>query len=142
MSKSLYLVRWLGKAGHRVILFETPKYWCSGARFSRYVDAFYTVSDFREDNGKKYRADILAIARKHKIDWWIPACSPASENFDSLVADDLRRELDAKVLHLSSKYLETYQNKHTFCELVGQMGLTTPETFICSSDEDAIKVNE
>ena len=48
------------------------------------------------------------IARKHNVDWWIPACSPASENIDSLVADELRRELDAKVLHLSSKYLDTF----------------------------------
>lgn len=90
MSKSLYLIRWLGEAGHDVILYETPKYWCSGSRFSRHVKAFYTVSDPSEDEGKKYRAEILEIAKKHKIDWFIPACSPASENVDSFVADDLR----------------------------------------------------
>ena len=142
MSKSLYLIRWLGEAGHKVILYETPKYWCSGSRFSKYVHAFYTVSDFREDEGKKYRQELLEIAKRHQIDWFIPACSPASENIDSFVADDLRSELNCKVLHLASKYLETYQNKHMFCELVGNLGLKTPRSFIVHSDEDALKINK
>ena len=142
MSKSLYLIRWLGEAGHKVILYETPKYWCSGSRFSKYVETFYMVSDFREDEGKKYRQEILEIAKRHNIDWFIPACSPASENIDSFVADDLRSELDCKVLHLASKHLDTFQNKHQFCELVGKLGLKTPRSFIVNSDEEAIRVNK
>ena len=108
MAKSLYLIRWLGEAGHEVILFETRKYWCSGSRFSRHVKAFYTVSDPSDDEGKKYRTEILEIAERHRIDWFIPCCSPASENIDSFVADDLRSKLNAKVLHLASKYLDTF----------------------------------
>ena len=108
MSKSLYFVRWLGQAGHKIILIETPKYWCAGTRYSKYVDKFYTVSDLKGDGGKAYRRDIMEIAKRHEIDWFIPVCSPASEVVDSQVADDLRAAVNAKVLHLGSKYIETY----------------------------------
>ena len=44
MYKSAMLVKWLGKAGYRIILVETEKFWCSGTRFSKYVDEFHTVA--------------------------------------------------------------------------------------------------
>ena len=51
MSKSLYFVRWFGQAGHKIILIETPKYWCAGTRHSKYVHKFYTVSDIKGTDG-------------------------------------------------------------------------------------------
>jgi len=47
MAKSLFVARALWGAGHRLVLVETEKYWCSGSRLSRAVWASATVPDPR-----------------------------------------------------------------------------------------------
>jgi hypothetical protein len=48
-TKALQLARSFHKAGHRVILVETHKYWLTGHRYSWAVDRFYTVPNPQTD---------------------------------------------------------------------------------------------
>ena len=94
MYKSAMFVKWLGKAGYRIILVETEKFWCSGTRFSKYVEKFYTVS-CAINKPDQYVSDMLAICKNHKADWFIPACAPATEKLDSIVASFCSSESDS-----------------------------------------------
>ena len=77
MAKSLLVTRCLWRQGHRVVLAETPRYWCSGARFSRSVWKFETIS---EDN---YVQDVIDLVRKHNIDIFLPVQSPVAVFLDA-----------------------------------------------------------
>lgn len=88
MYKSTMLVRWFGKAGYNIILVETEKFWCSGSRFSKYVNKFYTVS-CAMSKPDQYVSDIIDICKKHKCDWFIPACAPATEVLDAVIGKKL-----------------------------------------------------
>ena len=83
MTKALQLARSFYAAGNRVVLIETDKYWLTGHRFSRAVDAFYTVPAPQKDP-EAYIKALVSIAKKENIDVYIPVCSPISSYYDSL----------------------------------------------------------
>lgn len=143
MSKSLYMVRWFGEAGHKVILCETPRYWCSGARFSKYVTNFYTVTDFKEDQ-EKYIDDMMKIIKKHNVDMYIPVCSPASEAIEAEIATKIKsiKNLNVEVLHLSSDLIYDFQDKHKFSEIIDKYGCYGPQTSLVKSEKEALELNQ
>jgi hypothetical protein len=140
MTKSLHFVRWFAKAGYRVVLVETPKYWHVGARFSRGVAAFYTVTDPRQDP-KKYVADLVEVAKKEKASFFVPVSSPVASVFDS-EAKVLMAESGCRGLHFDPKICNILDNKHTFCEWArSELGLRTPESFLLTSNADVRELN-
>jgi len=86
MAKSLNIARALWRAGHRVVLVETDKYWCSGSRLSKAVWAFDTVSDPRvgADGGAAYLADLQRVFEEHGCDTFLPVSSPFSAHYDAM----------------------------------------------------------
>jgi hypothetical protein len=140
MTKSLHFVRWFAKAGYRVVLVETPKYWHIGARFSRGVAAFYTVPDPREDP-EKYVEGLVAVAKKEKASFFVPVSSPVASVFDS-EAKVLMAEFGCRGLHFDPEICNILDNKHTFCEWArSTLGLRTPESFLLTSNADARNLN-
>ena len=89
MSKALHAARALWRAGHRVILVETDKYWCSGSRLSRAVTAFDTVTCPRVD-GKAYLADLQRVFDAHACDTFFPVSSPFSAHYDAMFLRSLK----------------------------------------------------
>ena len=118
-------VRWFGRAGYKVILIETEMFWCSGAKFSKYVDKFYTVSDAIK-YPKQYKTDILNICKRHNVDWFIPVCAPATEQLDSEIATELKKQ-NVKVLHAPADKFESLNNKYLFSKLCRDIGLSVPD---------------
>merc|ERR1719463_60323 len=140
MTKSLHFVRWFAQAGYRVVLVETPKYWHVGARFSRGVAAFYTVTDPREDP-EKYVADLVEVAKKEKASFFVPVSSPVASVFDS-EAKMLMEKFGCRGLHFDPKICNILDNKHTFCEWArSELGLRTPESFLLTSNADVRELN-
>jgi carbamoylphosphate synthase large subunit len=139
MSKACMFVRWFGRAGYKVILIETEKFWCSGTRFSKYVHKFYTVSDAIKFP-KQYKQDILEICKRHNIDMFIPVCAPATEQLDSEITTELMRN-GIKTLHAPSDKFESLNNKYLFSELCREMRLSVPEFHLMESDDDVYKLN-
>eukprot|EP00585_Thalassiosira_rotula_P007485 CAMPEP_0196143064 /NCGR_PEP_ID=MMETSP0910-20130528/12595_1 /TAXON_ID=49265 /ORGANISM="Thalassiosira rotula, Strain GSO102" /LENGTH=725 /DNA_ID=CAMNT_0041404457 /DNA_START=72 /DNA_END=2249 /DNA_ORIENTATION=+ len=86
MAKSLYIARALWRAGHRVVLVETDKYWCSGSRLSKAVSTFDTVADPRvsADSGDAYLADLQRVFEEHGCDTFLPVSSPFSAHCDAM----------------------------------------------------------
>jgi hypothetical protein len=140
MTKSLHFVRWFARAGYRVVLVETPKYWHVGARFSRGVAAFYTVPDPREDSAA-YVAGLVEVAKKEKASFFVPVSSPVASVFDS-EAKVLMEEFGCRGLHFDPKICNILDNKHTFCEWArSSLGLRTPESFLLKSNADVRSLN-
>merc|ERR1712176_761776 len=83
MAKALHAARALWRAGHRVVLVETDKYWCSGSRLSRAITAFATVTDPRVD-GSAYLADLKRVFDAHGCDTFLPVSSPFSAHYDAI----------------------------------------------------------
>jgi hypothetical protein len=65
MTKALQLARSFDRAGHRVILIESHKYWLTGHRFSWAVDRFYTVPN---PQAKNYIDALLEIVKQEGVD--------------------------------------------------------------------------
>ena len=88
MGKSLHFERWMWKNGYKVVLVETEKYCYPGSRWSRAVTIFETVTCPRV-NSRKYVTDLVDVAVRHKVDYFIPVSSPIA----SLICRTARQSL-------------------------------------------------
>ncbi len=124
MTKALQLARSFARAGHRVILIETPKYWLVGHRFSNAVDLFLTVPD---PDHPDYASALLEIVRREKVDVYVPVCSPVASHFDSLAVPTLAPHCE--VLHAPPDQIELLDDKFQFAKTAESFGLAAPKSF-------------
>jgi len=139
MSKSLHFARWFWKNGYKVVMVETEKYRFVGPRWSRAVTHFETVTCPRA-NPKQYVEDLVNIAEKYDVDYFVPVSSPVSALHDSEAKPKLK-ELGCQVLHFNLEMTEILDDKHKFCDYANKLGLDTPTTFCVSSDNMARELN-
>ena len=126
MTKTLQLARSFYAAGHRVVLIETDKYWLTGHRFSRAVDAFYTVPA-PQKNPEAYIQALVSIAKKENIDVYIPVCSPISSYYDSLAKPALAG--CCEVFHFDSDTTKMLDDKFAFAQTAQSFGLSVPKSY-------------
>ena len=123
MTKALQLCRSFHAAGHRVVLVESSKYWLTGHRFSRAVDAFHTVPDPADP---AYADALLEVVRREAVDVYVPVCSPASSRYDARAKAVLSEHCE--VLHLDPDLLEQVDDKYEFARAAAALGLPVPDT--------------
>ena len=120
MSKSLHFARWFWKNGYKVVMVETEKYRFTGSRWSRAVTYFETVACPRIDSDK-YVNDLVKIAEKYKVDYFIPISSPVSSIPDSKAKIKLTK-LGCRVFHFNLDMTEILDDKHKFCKFAKTLG--------------------
>lgn len=165
MSKALHAARSLWRAGHRVVLVETDKYWCSGSRLSRAVAAFDTVTCPRID-GKAYLADLKRVFDANGCDTFLPVSSPFSAHYDAMFLRSLQQaeaseakggfenktdsssDLSLKVgrnLHFRPTMCDILDDKHSFSsfctDYLGLSELMLPSYRMCS-DAQVLELNK
>jgi hypothetical protein len=133
MTKALQLARSFHRAGHRVVLVETHKYWLTGHRYSWAVDQFYTVPDPQAAN---YSSALLEIVQREKVDVYIPVCSPVSSYYDALAKKTLAAH--CTVLHLDLATLQRLDNKYEFATAAKMLGLLAPQSYLITSPQQVI----
>ena len=126
MTKALQLARSFYAAGHRVVLIETDKYWLTGHRFSRAVDAFYTVPAPQKDP-EAYIQALVNIAKQENIDVYIPVCSPISSYYDSLAKPALAG--CCEVFHFDADITKMLDDKFAFAQTAQSFGLSVPKSY-------------
>jgi predicted ATP-grasp superfamily ATP-dependent carboligase len=136
MTKALQLARSFKAAGHRVILVETPKYWLSGHRFSNAVDRFYTVP-VPEQDPTGYCNRLLEIVKQEAVNVFIPVSSPIASYYDSLAKGVLIPHCE--VVHFDADVTQLLDNKFTFCEKAGSLGLSAPKVFLVTHPDHVLK---
>ena len=87
-------------------------------------------------NSKKYVTDLVDVAVRHKVDYFIPVSSPIASLYDSQ-AKPLLENIGCRVLHFDENLTKILDNKHDFCEYARSIGLNTPDTF-CAPTETAV----
>ena len=123
MTKALHLARAFHAAGHRVVLVESTKYRWTGHRFSRAVDAFHCVPESRDPG---YAEALLEIARRERVDVFVPVSSPAASVPDA----QARKLLDGvcDVLHGDVESVEMLDDKVSFAQTAASLGLRVPDS--------------
>jgi predicted ATP-grasp superfamily ATP-dependent carboligase len=131
MTKALQLARSFQRAGHRVILLETHKYWLTGHRYSWAVDRFYTVPN---PQAAEYSQALAKIVAEENVDVYVPVCSPVASYYDALVSTNLK----CQVMHLEAKMLERLDDKYQFAIAAQTLDLNAPKSYLITSPQQVI----
>jgi predicted ATP-grasp superfamily ATP-dependent carboligase len=133
MTKALQLARSFHRAGHRVILIESHKYWLTGHRFSWAVDQFYTVPNPQE---KDYVDALLAIVQKEGVDVYVPVCSPIASYYDAQVKQALSPY--CQVIHVEPEQVQQLDNKYEFATAAVALGLSVPDSYCITQPQQVL----
>ncbi|MBF4160265.1 ATP-grasp enzyme [Nocardioides sp. CBS4Y-1] len=135
MTKALHLARAFHRAGHRVVLVETPSYRWTAHRFSRCVDAFHLVEP---PDSPGYAASLLRVVEAEGVDVVVPVCAPASSIPDA----EARALLDehCEVVHPHADDVRRVDDKAAFAALAAELGLAVPDTHRVASRAEAVEV--
>ena len=91
-TKGLHIAKTLAKAGHRVILADVEDFWCSAAQWSHFISKFYTVPKLNsQDSNEAYINGMINIAKKEKIDWYIPVSHTKTALSDTIIKQRLAK---------------------------------------------------
>jgi predicted ATP-grasp superfamily ATP-dependent carboligase len=133
MTKALQLARSFHRAGHRVILIETHKYWLTGHRYSGAVDRFYTVPN---PQSPEYAPALLAIVKQEGVDVYVPVCSPVASYYDAQVESVLAPH--CTVVHVDVAMLQRLDDKYEFATDAGALGLRVPKSYKITHPQQVI----
>ncbi len=134
MTKALQLARSFHRAGHRVILVESSKYWLTGHRFSWAVDRFYTVP---EPQAKNYIDALLEIVQQEKVDNYIPVCSPVASYYDAQAKQALSEYCE--VMHFDPEMVQKLDDKSEFSAIAASLGLTVPDSYCITQSQQILE---
>jgi predicted ATP-grasp superfamily ATP-dependent carboligase len=124
MTKALQLARSFYRAGHRVILVESDKYWLTGHRFSWAVNRFYTVP---KPQAEKYIDTLLEIIQQEEVDVYVPVCSPVASHYDAQAKLVLSRYCE--VMHFDPEIVQKLDDKHEFSAIATSLDLSVPDSY-------------
>jgi predicted ATP-grasp superfamily ATP-dependent carboligase len=133
MTKALQLARSFHKAGHRVILVETHKYWLTGHRYSWAVDRFYTIPNPQTD---EYSQALLKIVQQEGVNIYVPVCSPVASYYDA----EVKRVLSGHctVMHVDVETLQRLDDKYEFAKAAEALGLRVPKSYRITNPQQVI----
>ncbi|WP_341736010.1 ATP-grasp domain-containing protein [Microcoleus sp. CAWBG640] len=133
MTKALQLARSFHKAGHRVILIETEKYWLTGHRYSWAIERFYTVPN---PQTKEYSQALLKIVQQEGVNVYVPVCSPVASYYDAEVQRVLSPH--CTVMHVDVETLQRLDDKYTFAATAEALGLRVPKSYCITHPQQVI----
>jgi predicted ATP-grasp superfamily ATP-dependent carboligase len=134
MTKALQLARLFHRAGHRVILVESHKYWLTGHRFSWNVDRFYTLP---KPDAKDYIDALLEIIQKEAVDIYVPVCSPVASYYDALAKEALSGYCE--VLHVDLDRVRQLDDKYQFSVIATSLNLSVPDSYCITDSEQVLE---
>jgi predicted ATP-grasp superfamily ATP-dependent carboligase len=138
MTKALCVARQLKKAGCRVVMVETHKYWMVASRFASCVDRFVTVP-VPEEDPKAYLQALKVLAHEEDADLFVPVSSPVASVYDARVEHVLPGS--CRSLAAGEIWTAALDDKVTFSELAKNAGLPGPDTRRVTSKEAAHAFN-
>lgn len=126
---TLDLARQLNSAGHKIYIAETSNHHV--CRLSRAVENSFIVPSPRFEP-EKFIDSLEEIVRREKIDFLLPICEEIFYISKSLD----RFPPSCKVLCSPFDIMHTLHNKWRFMQLLKELNLNPPETYLISSRED------
>ncbi|KAI9674288.1 MAG: hypothetical protein M1829_003835 [Trizodia sp. TS-e1964] len=143
MAKGLTLARAFHLAGHTVIGadFEPGGVPVNG-RVSRSLRKFYplTVPRNSQDGCVVYVREMLSIVKREKVDLWVSCSGVAWAEEDGKAQEAIESLTSCKSIQFNWPLTAMLHGKHSFQELLGQLGLRRPETHLVTSRDAAHKI--
>lgn len=133
MTKALQLARSFHRAGHRVILVESHKYWLTGHRFSWDIARFYTVP---KPQAKDYIEALLEIVQREAVDVYVPVCSPVASYYDALAKKVLSAYCE--VMHIDPDDVQRLDDKYEFSAIAAALNLSVPDSYLITDAQQVL----
>lgn len=143
-TKTLNVLRVLGKAGHRILLVDSNQYKNSGASWSKYVTRTIYVSHHNGPTQDKYIDEVVQVALKEKVDWFIPISKTRSALPNYIVEEKLA-QLCPQIRCFGFGDIEIAKmldHKADFLVRCKELGLSVPDHRVISGIKDLQKLRE
>lgn len=140
MSKSSWVLRMLGKAGHDVWCGEVSTYYLNHTQFSKYCKG-YKVLPRPEKDTKAWLKELRKIVDELQIDLIVPCTSPVESVYYAKLE---KEQFPCKIFFIQGETCEILDDKYRFSEYARANGLTVPETHRISKEgqvADIVKAN-
>lgn len=144
MTKGLTIARNLSQhTPHRIIGADIAE--LSPGRCSSAVNKYYRLDTPNDDDADPYIDSILSIIRKEKVDLWISCSSVVAAVEDGQVvrlAEKQAKEQGKRfeAVQFREDVVEKFHEKDKFIDYINSLGLTIPESYRCTSSNDALDI--
>jgi len=129
MSKASWVLRMLGKAGHKVWIGEVPTYRFNHSQFSKYCEG-YKVLPRPEKDYDQWLQELRKLVKELKIDLLVPCTSPVESTYYAKLG---KENLGCKILFIQGEECDLLDDKFQFSDFCRRNELAVPETHHISS---------
>ena len=133
-TKTIHIIRMLGKAGHTVVVADWRGWW-SVLRWSKYVSKVYSVPS----DHQQYISSVVDVALKEKVDYFIPVIKKDYAMADAQIGEFLSKN-NINCLVNEPKQIEKLDEKIEFMRMCKDFGLSVPP--FVDNDEDLFRLTQ
>ncbi|KAF2134239.1 hypothetical protein P153DRAFT_307257 [Dothidotthia symphoricarpi CBS 119687] len=144
MTKGLAIARVLSQhTSHRIIGADISS--LSPGRFSSAIAKYYRLEAPHGDDAEPYIDSILSIIRSEKVDLWISCSSVLAAVEDGQVvrlaeAQALSHGRRFEAIQFDEHVVEKFHEKDKFIDYIASLNLPIPESYRCTSAEQALNI--
>lgn len=124
MSKTSWVLRMVGKAGHDVWCAEIDTYKYNHTQFSKYCMGYHVLPRPEQDV-ENWLKELRRLVEELKIDLLIPCTSPVESYYYAQLE---KANLPCKTFFIQGETCEILDDKFRFTEYARKNGLAVPET--------------
>jgi hypothetical protein len=144
MTKGLSIARSLAQhTPHRIIGADISA--VSPGRFSRSISKYYRLDTPHGDDAEPYIESLISVIQAEKVDLWISCSSVVAAVEDGQVvrlaksaAKEQGRAFEA--IQFNEDVVEKFHEKDKFIDYIASLNLTIPESYRCTSPDEALNV--
>jgi hypothetical protein len=144
MTKGLCIARSLAQhTPHRIIGADISA--VSPGRFSRSISKYYCLDTPHGDDAEPYIESLISVIQAEKVDLWISCSSVVAAVEDGQVvrlaksaAKEKGRVFEA--IQFNEEVVERFHEKDKFIDYIASLNLTIPESYRCTSPDEALNI--
>jgi hypothetical protein len=144
MTKGLTIARSLAQhTPHRVIGADISA--LSPGRFSSSITRYFRLEAPDGDDAEPYIDSLLSVIRSEDVDLWISCSSVVAAVEDGQVVKLAQEAAKAKgrkfhAIQFSEDVVERFHEKDNFIDYIASLNLQIPESYRCTSPDEALNV--
>jgi predicted ATP-grasp superfamily ATP-dependent carboligase len=144
MTKGLTIARSLAQhTPHRIVGADISS--LSPGRFSNSIEKYYRLDTPHGDDAEPYVDAILSVISSESVDLWISCSSVVAAVEDGQVVRLAKASAKAKgrtfeAIQFAEDVVEKFHEKDKFIDYMASLNLTIPESYRCTSANEALNV--
>ncbi|KAL5121823.1 hypothetical protein ACEQ8H_000038 [Pleosporales sp. CAS-2024a] len=144
MTKGLAIARSLAQhTPHRIIGADISS--LSPGRFSNAIAKYYRLDSPHGDDAEPYMDSLLSVLAAESVHLWISCSSVVAAVQDGQVVGRARAAAQEKgrvfeAIQFDQEVVETFHQKDKFIDYIASLNLPIPESYRCTSPDEALRV--